>query len=62
MISAMTVLLRFLFGVVLAGSLAVWIGTSFFVILIFTVTVGIIAAIWGDKFLLGFMRVMRYLR
>ena len=58
----MTIMLRFIFGVVLAGSLAVWIGTSFFVILIFMVTVGVLAAVWGDKFLLGFMKVMRYLR
>lgn len=58
----MTIFLRFMFGVVLACSIAVWIGTSFLLILIFMVTAGIVAAIWGDKFLLGFMRVMRYLR
>lgn len=57
-----TVLLRFMFGVVLAGGLAVWVGIPFPGDVIFVVTVGIIAAVWGDKFLIGFMSLMRYLK
>jgi hypothetical protein len=30
--------------------------------LIFALTVGTIASIWGDKFILGFMSLMRYFR
>jgi hypothetical protein len=58
----MTIFLRFLFGVVLAGGFALWSGIPLIVGLISTMAVGIIAAVWGDKFLLGFMSIMRYLR
>ncbi len=58
----MTVLLRFIFGVVLAGGLALWGGIPFPAGVIFVVTVGFVAAVWGDKFLLGFMSLMRYLK
>ena len=61
-IMSLTVLLRFLFGVVLAGGVALWGGIPFPIGFIFVVSVGIIAAIWGDKFLLGFMSLMRYLK
>ena len=59
---AMTILLRFMFGVVLAGGLALWGGVPFLGGVIFVVSVGIMAAVWGDKFLLGFMSLMRYFR
>jgi hypothetical protein len=57
-----TVLLRFFFGVVLAGGLALWRDIPFPFGFIFVVSVGLIAAVWGDKFLLGFMSLMRYLK
>lgn len=57
-----TVLLRFILGVILASGLTVWVGLPFPADLLFPLTVGIIAAMWGDKFLLRFMSVMRYLR
>ena len=60
--NAVTILLRFIFAAVLAGSLALLGGIPFPASLIFVVTVGVIAAVWGDKFLLGFMSLMRYLR
>ncbi|HEV8367536.1 MAG TPA: hypothetical protein VGQ39_06245 [Pyrinomonadaceae bacterium] len=59
----MTIFLRFAFGVILAGGLVVMrVGMPLLVEVIFIVGVGIIAAIWGDKFILGFMSMMRYLR
>ena len=60
--NTVTVLLRFIFGVILAGGLALWGGIPFPADVIFLVSVGIIAAVWGDKFLLWFMSLMRYLR
>jgi len=58
----MTLLLRFIFGAVLAGGLVLWGGIPLTLGVIFVIGVGIIAAMWGDKFLLGFMSLMRYLR
>lgn len=58
----LTVILRFLFGVVLAGGIALWGGIPFPAGLVFVLAVGIISAAWGDKFLLWFMWVMRYLK
>ena len=60
--NVVTILLRFIFGVVLAGGLALWGGIPFLVGIVFVLTAGILAAAWGDRFLLGFMSVMRYLR
>ncbi|MGH9880589.1 MAG: hypothetical protein ACRD6N_04070 [Pyrinomonadaceae bacterium] len=57
-----TILLRFIFGAVLAGGLALWGGIPFLLGVTFVVAVGIVAAVWGDKFLLRFMSLMRYLR
>jgi hypothetical protein len=63
MLDCMTIFLRFTFGVILAGGLVVMRGgMPLLVEVIFVVGVGLIAAIWGDKFLLGFMSLMRYLR
>jgi hypothetical protein len=59
---AVTLLLRFMFGAVLAGGLVLWGGIPFPAGVIFVVLVGIAAAVWGDRFLLWFMSVMRYLR
>lgn len=60
--NAVTILLRFIFAVVLAGGLALWGGIPFPAGLIFVVAAGVIAAVWGDTFLLGFMSWMRYLK
>lgn len=59
---AVTILLRFVLATTLAGGLAFWGGIPFPVSAIFAAAMGIMAAIWGDKFLLGFMSLMRYLR
>lgn len=58
----MTILLRFIIGVILAASLMISLGLPFFLDVIFVLSVGTIAAIWGDKFILGFMSLMRYFR
>jgi hypothetical protein len=58
--SPVTILLRVIFGVILAGGLAMWAGIGFPVDLVFVMSVGIMAAIWGDRFILGFMSLMRY--
>lgn len=59
--SPLTILLRVIIGVILAGGLAMWTGIGFPVDLVFVISVGIMAAIWGDKFILGFMSLMRFL-
>jgi len=58
----MTILLRFVFGVILAGGLSLWAGIGFPIDIVFVLSVGIMAGIWGDKFILGFMSLMRYFR
>jgi len=58
--SPVTILLRVVFGVILAGGLAMWAGIGFPVDLVFVMSVGVMAAVWGDKFILGFMTMMRY--
>ena len=60
--SLVTIVLRVIIGVVLAGGLMVWGGLSFPIDSIIVLSVGIMAAIWGDKFILGFMSLMRYFR
>ena len=60
--SIVTTLLRFIFGVVLAGGLAIWVGLPFPAEVIFILSVGVVAAVWGDDFLMKFMSLMRYLR
>lgn len=57
-----TILLRFMLGVVLAGGLALWGGVPAIWGVALAVTVGIAAAVWGDKFLLAFMSLLKYLR
>ena len=57
-----TLLLRFIFGAFLAGGVVLWGGIPPMFGVIFVLAVGIIAALWGDKFLLGFMSLMRYMR
>lgn len=59
---AVTLLLRFIFGALLAGGLVLWGGIPLKLGVIFVAAVGMIAAMWGDKFLLGFMSLMRYMR
>jgi len=58
--SPVTILLRVIFGVILSGGLALWAGIGFPIDLVFVMSVGIMAAVWGDKFILGFMSLMRY--
>ena len=60
--SALTILLRFMFGFILAGGVGLWVHFDFPGDLIFALTVGALAAVWGDRFILGFMSLMRYLR
>lgn len=58
--SILTIVLRVVFGVILAGGLSLWAGVGFPIDLVFVMSVGVIAAIWGDKFILGFMSLMRF--
>jgi hypothetical protein len=58
----MTIVLRFIFGVILAGSIAIFVGLPFPLEVVLVLSVGTMAAIWGDKFILGFMSLLRYLR
>ncbi len=60
--SPVTLLLRIIFGVILAGSIMLLVGLPFPFDLIFVLSAGIMAALWGDKFILGFMSLMRYFR
>jgi hypothetical protein len=62
MMSPLTVILRFIFGFILAGGLALWGHLDFPANVILALGVGTAAAIWGDKFILGFMSLFRYLR
>jgi hypothetical protein len=61
-VSAVSIVFRFIFGLVLAGSVVLLTGFDFPLNVIFALTIGTLAAIWGDKFILGFMSVMRYFR
>ncbi len=61
MVSPLTIILRFMFGFILAGALAVYM-MHFPANLILALGVGTCAAIWGDKFILGLMSLMRYFR
>jgi len=58
--SPLTILLRFVFGVILAGGLSLWAGIGFPIDIVFVLSVGLIAAIWGDRFIMGFMSLMRF--
>jgi hypothetical protein len=58
----MTILLRFIFGAFLAAAIAVFTGLDFPVIVVFVITVATFAAIWGDRFILGFMSMIKYFR
>ena len=62
MVSPLTIILRFIFGVILAAGLDLWVHLPFPINIIFVLTVGTMAAVWGDKFILGFMSLMRYFR
>ena len=62
MVTPLTIILRFLFGFILAGGLALWAQLGVPTNLILALGVGTCAAIWGDKFILGFMSLMRYFR
>jgi hypothetical protein len=57
-----TTSLRFIFGVVLAGGLALWGGVPLPWGLVLAAAAGVAAAVWGDEFLLGLMSWLRYLR
>ena len=59
----LTILLRFVIGVILSAAVLVpFGGLSFLLTLILVLSVGAAAAMWGDKFLLGVMWLMRFLR
>ena len=57
---ATAILVKFIIGVVLAGCLVVWGGVPSLWGLALAAAVGGAAALWGDKFLIGFLSVMRY--
>jgi hypothetical protein len=56
------IILRFIIGVVLTASMVVSLGLPPIASITCILTVGVMAGIWGDKFLLGFMSLMRYFR
>jgi hypothetical protein len=58
----MTLILRFMLGAALAGFILLWCGLPFLLNILIAISVGIISAVWGDRFLLGLMSGMRYLR
>lgn len=58
----MIITLRFIFGVVLAGGLSLWVGMPLAGVIILAVAGGLMASVWGDKFLMSLMNLMRYLR
>jgi hypothetical protein len=58
----MTILLRFAFGAILAAAVLVFAGLPFILNVVVVLSVGTLAAFWGDRFILGFMSLMRYLR
>ena len=57
-----TIALRLILGGVLAAGLVMWGVIDFPYSVIFVLVVASISAVWGDKFILGFMSAMRYLR
>jgi hypothetical protein len=60
--SPVTILLRFIFGAILATGLMLWIQLSFPFNIIMVFVVATMAGVWGDRFILGFMSLMRYFR
>jgi hypothetical protein len=60
------ILLRFLFGIILAGILAfffiVCLGIPVKVLGVFVLVIGILSASFGDKFLIWFMGIFKFLR
>jgi hypothetical protein len=58
----MNILLRFIFGLILAVGLALRWQEFSLPAVVAVVVVGVTAAVWGDKFILGFMSFMRYFR
>ena len=61
--SVLTILLRFIIGVILAAAVLVPLGgLPFLLTVVLVLGIGTAAAIWGDKFLLGVASLMRFLR
>lgn len=58
----MTILFRFILGAILAGGLALWTHLDFPLNAIFTLVIGVMSAVWGDKFIMGLLSTMRYFR
>jgi hypothetical protein len=61
-VSPITIVLRFIFGTILATAVALGCGLSFPLNFILVLGVATMAAVWGDRFILGFMALMRYFR
>jgi hypothetical protein len=65
-VDATIALIRFLFGavigVVFVACLAIWNLMPLWLGLVLPPTVGGLAVVFGDRFLVGFMRVFRWLR
>jgi len=58
----MTVVLRFILGEMLTGPFLLFGGLGLPLNIIIAVVVGVLSAVWGDRFLLGIMSLTRYLR
>jgi hypothetical protein len=61
MVTPLAIILRFMVGFILAGALAIYL-VDFPANLMLALGVGTCAALRGDKFILGFMSLMRYFR
>jgi hypothetical protein len=62
LLSVVTILFRFIVGTILAAGLALWLQFEFPLNVIFSLSIGIVTSILGDRFVLGFMSLMRYFR
>lgn len=65
-VDAVTIVLRFVFGVVVGGILvaffAIWVVVPLWLGVALPVVSELLAALFGDRFLVGFMRVFRWLQ
>jgi hypothetical protein len=55
----MTLLIRFLIGLILGGAFVIWGGMPLMMGMLLAVGIGILVALWGDDFLAWLMRAFR---
>jgi hypothetical protein len=57
----MEAVLRFLAVTIITASFAIWDGLPLVLSAILTLSIGLAAAVWGDKVIVGFVSVVRHL-